>query len=70
MTLLQLLNQEYITPQRGWSFCLSHLAMQLHQGYEPEHILGIMLLLHQMGGIKTRKWRHSPLDTGYTKCLC
>lgn len=70
MTLLQLLNQEYTTPQNGWSFCFSHLAVRSQIEIEGDNLLALMLLLKQMAGVSPRKWRYTPLDTGYTKCLC
>ena len=70
MTLLQLLNQEFIEPELGWSFCLSRLTDDLNHGYDNQKLIANMLLLKQMAGVKNRKWRYSPLDTGYTRCLC
>ncbi len=69
MTLLQLLNQEYIVPENGWSFCFSGMTAQLHRNTSEEMIAN-MLLLKQMAGIQNNKWKGRPGDTGYTRCLC
>lgn len=70
MTLLQLLNQEYIDPKSGWAFCLSHLTALLHHGYESEDLIANMLLLKQMAGIRNNQWSRTAGDSRYTRRLC
>ena len=69
MTLLQLLNQEFIQPENGWSFCFSHLTAMLHHGHDTEDLIANMLLLKQLAGIQNNKWKGRPGDKGYTRRL-
>ena len=69
MTLLQLLNQEYVDPQNGWSFCFSDLTAKLHHGHDSEALIANMLLLKKIAGISNRNWKYQASNQ-YTRRLC